>query len=178
MGIAKLNFELTTRCNLNCGHCLRDRSLNSDLELGLIKKVLKEVKAYGINRVGFTGGEPLLHPEFKEIIEHCVQEGFSFSLVSNGILIPEFIDFFNSPKIRDKLQYIAVSLEGADEETNDAVRGRGSFKKALKGILSLRAKKIPFTIKFTLNRLNYKKLEEMVLFAGKLEASQVDLTQL
>jgi len=178
MGIAGIDFELTTRCNLDCVHCLRDRSLKADLPVELIAKILKEVKPYGIDRVGITGGEPLLHPQFKEVIELFVKEGFLFSLVSNGIELPKFIDFFKSPKIKEKLQSIVVSLEGPEEETNDAVRGKGSFKKALKGVVALKANNIPFGIKFSINALNYKKIEEMALFAGKLGAREVNFGQI
>jgi len=128
--------------------------------------------------VGITGGEPLLHSQFKEVIELCVRKGFWVSLVSNGIEIPKLINFFKSPEIKEKLQYIAVSLEGADEKTNDAVRGKGSFKKALKGVVALKANNIPFAIKFSINALNFQKIEEMALFAGKLGAREMHITQI
>ena len=178
MGLVRVHFELTTRCNLNCLHCLRDRSLKADLPVELIAKVLREVKPYGIDMVGITGGEPLLHPRFKEVIELFVREGFLFSFVSNGMEAPKFIDFLKSPEIKEKLQLVAISLEGPDEETNDAVRGKGSFKKALKAVVGLKANKLPFAIKFSINALNYKKIEEMALFAGKLGAREVSFSQI
>jgi len=175
MSQAKINFELTTRCNLNCRHCLRDKSLKKDLDFKLFEKIINQIKAYSINRIGFTGGEPLVYPHFKEVIEKSAEEGFEISFVTNGIGLEKYASFLSQKEIADKISHICVSLEGVNEETNDTIRGKGSFKKALKGIASLYAHKLPFAIKFTINSQNYKDLEQMALFAGKLGAFELQL---
>ncbi len=178
MSPAKINFELTGACNLSCAHCLRDRTLKNELPLPLIQKALKQARAYGINRVSFTGGEPLLYSRFQELAESTVSSGVQFALVTNGILLPRFTRLLSRPELKPGLDRICVSLEGPDPETNDPVRGKGSFKKALQGILSARSRELPFAIKFTINSRNYQKIEEMALLAGKLGAFELQLAQL
>jgi len=178
MSLARITFELTSRCNLNCKHCMRDRSLKNDLEPKLIARVLKELKPYGISKVAFTGGEPLLHPHFQKIVESVVRQGFVFSFVSNGIELPRFADFLARPAVKEKIERICISIDGADAEIHDRVRGRGTWKKAMAGVLALKSRGIPFAVKFTLNTQNHTQLEEMILLAGKLGADQVQLSHL
>jgi len=178
MSLARITFEITSRCNLSCKHCMRDRSLKNDLEPELIQRVLKEMKPYGIRKVAFTGGEPLIHPHFKNILEAVVRQGFVFSFVTNGLKLPQFADFLARPLLKEKLERICVSIDGADAETHDYIRGKGNWKKAMAGVLALKSRSIPFAVKFTINTRNHKQLEEMVLLAGKLGADQVQLSHL
>jgi len=178
MSQARVSFELTSRCNLNCQHCLRDKSRDKDLDPALVKRVLEEVKTYGINFLSFTGGEPLIHPDFEEVIRYSVEQGFEISLVTNGLCLQEFSGLFSDKSIKEKISLICVSLESTDKDTNDHIRGKGSFERALKGILYLKAEQIPFALKFTINSLNYQKLEGMVMFAGRLGAREVQFAHL
>jgi MoaA/NifB/PqqE/SkfB family radical SAM enzyme len=178
MSVARITFEITSRCNLACKHCMRDRSNGKDLEFELIERILKEIKPYGIDKAGFTGGEPLIHPRFKDIMETAVRMGYKASFVTNGIRLPEFADFLARPDIKAATERICISLDGASQETNDKIRGKGGYKKAMKGVLAASARGLPFVIKFTINALNHPELEEMVLAAGKLGAAQLHLSHL
>jgi MoaA/NifB/PqqE/SkfB family radical SAM enzyme len=178
MSVARITFEITSRCNLACKHCMRDRSIGVDLEYDLIERVLLEIKPYGIDKVGFTGGEPLIHPRFKDVMETAVKMGYQVSFVTNGQRLAEFADFLAQPRIKDATERICISLDGADQATNDQIRGKGSFIKAMKGLLAVSSRGLPFVIKFTINSLNYPQLEEMVLAAGKLGAAQIHLSHL
>ena len=51
MAFERIGFDLTTRCNLSCKHCIREKSKkNADLPLRLIKKVLSQAKVYGVEK--------------------------------------------------------------------------------------------------------------------------------
>jgi len=178
MSLARIGMEITSRCNLACVHCMRDRSIHTDLPLKLVRKILDELKPYGIHNVSFTGGEPLVHPQFKEIIREVVKRDYVLSLVTNGLKLPEFADFFAQPEVRGKVERVCVSLEGADEKTHEKVRGKGTWKKAMSGILALKARELPLAVKFTITAWNYRQLEEMVFVAGKLGADQLQLSHL
>lgn len=178
MSPARVNFELTGRCNLSCTHCLRDKTLRAELKPALFKKVLKELQDYGIKRVSFTGGEPLLHPHFQELVEYAARAGFEISFVTNGILLPKFIGFLAAPAIKPQLERVCISLDGPDPKTHDKIRGQGSFARTMKGILAAQSRGIPFVIKFTINAQNCKQLEQMALLAGKLGAGELQLSQL
>ena len=68
--MARIVIELTNRCNLSCGHCFDERhAATGDLSLEILEKVLREGKGCGIEQVSFTGGEPTIHRQFKDIID-------------------------------------------------------------------------------------------------------------
>ena len=55
-----VNFEVTSKCNYSCIHCVRDIPVKNELSLEKIKSVLSELKELGTFEIAFTGGEPLL----------------------------------------------------------------------------------------------------------------------
>jgi len=103
-----------------------------DLDIDLIKDVINQSMRYGINHIGFTGGEFILHPDFREIIDlvHGIQ--IPYSIVSNGFKFENEISFLY-PR-RDHIAYIAFSLDGHNAEVHDSVRGAGSFEKVTSSI--------------------------------------------
>ena len=79
-------FSPTTNCNLICPHCDIKRS-NDVLSVKVAKKFLIDCKKNGINRIGFTGGEPFLSGNFLySIIKFAVKKGFLFArIITNGV---------------------------------------------------------------------------------------------
>ena len=69
----RLIFELTNLCNFSCTHCIRDEEGEKlYLPVALVERVLAEVQPYHtVTYVGFTGGEPTLHPQFDALVR-CV----------------------------------------------------------------------------------------------------------
>ncbi len=79
-------FSPTAKCNLRCPHCNVPKSETS-LSVSSAKKFLIDCKIIGIKRVGFTGGEPFLAPDFLySIARFAVEHGFLFtSITTNGV---------------------------------------------------------------------------------------------
>ena len=79
-------FSSTTSCNLACPHCVIKRS-KTVLSIKAAEKFLIDCKENGINRVGFTGGEPFLAREFLySITKFAVEKRFLFTRVmTNGV---------------------------------------------------------------------------------------------
>ncbi len=130
-----LELYLTERCNLACGHCFlgertgrRSESPGHprDLPAAAARRVMDEFDAMGGLRLLLTGGEALLHPDFWELNERLPAYGFRSVLLSNGWLLAR-----SAPRLR--VQEVQVSLDGL-EPAHDALRGRGSFVRALAGL--------------------------------------------
>src|SRR5258705_13592859 len=89
-GPQRVSIELANICNLHCNYCLRsEEALYSNyakfFEVDLLKRVLKDAQEIGgITCVGFTGGEPTLHPQFTEVIETVAADGLTATFVTNG----------------------------------------------------------------------------------------------
>jgi MoaA/NifB/PqqE/SkfB family radical SAM enzyme len=179
MSMRRLALELTNRCNLDCRHCLRDsRRTKHDLPLPLIRRLLQQAKRLGVSQVAFTGGEPLLHPHWQEILRLTAKQGYQFSLVTNGHRLPQAIPFLSRPALRKKLLRIAISLDGPDASSHDAIRGRGSFRKVMAAIAAGYAHGLPLRLKFTVTRQSVERVEEMVLLAAHLGLEGIEVSHM
>ena len=169
-----LIFSLTTRCNFSCKHCLRDLKNTKDLPLEIAEKVFREAKKYHFTHVCLTGGEPLVYPHFKEIVEMLSRHDYSFSTVTNGYIFSQFADLFK--KHRRKISFIGFSIESTNQEIHDSIRRQGSFEKLLENFSICRKSKIPFRIVTAASLKNYKDLFNIALFAKKKGASALVVT--
>ena len=127
-----LSHECTFKCQM-CGvvNILKGHSLST----GHVIKMLDEIADWGRECVVlFTGGEPFLRKDIFELIDHSVKRGLKTEVVSNGSLITEELA---RKIVRSGLQNIAVSLDGKNERTHDAVRQKGAFLKATTALKNL-----------------------------------------
>ncbi len=97
------NIFLTSKCNLKCPYCFADEFVNKNNEvitLDNFKIALDYIKRTPGERVGLIGGEPLLHPEFSEIINMLNKDNIinSYIIYTNGINIDKYIDYIKSDK--------------------------------------------------------------------------------
>jgi molybdenum cofactor biosynthesis enzyme MoaA len=131
-----------TLCNLECTHCFISCAPGNHshgmLTRGQVRERLDEAAALGVREYYFTGGEPFLNPEMTEILEDTLRQGPA-TVLTNGILLTEE-RCRRLKELADASEYsldIRVSIEGFTAEQNDAIRGRGTFEKILRGIASL-----------------------------------------
>ena len=79
----------TNKCNQKCEFCsCSDRDKNLELSFKEVDKILVTAKKHGCKGITITGGgEPLLHPNIKEIVNRCHELGIKVGLVTNGLLL-------------------------------------------------------------------------------------------
>lgn len=84
--VEQLCLEITRRCNMGCGHCLRGDAQNMDVSHEIIDEIFRQVD--GIGQVTFTGGEPSLNIEAIRYFFHCAERTGttlgSFFVATNG----------------------------------------------------------------------------------------------
>jgi radical SAM protein with 4Fe4S-binding SPASM domain len=118
-----------------------------------------------------SGGEPLLRPDIFSLAMRARELGMRVSLATNGTLLtPEAVDQIAASGIGR----VSISLDGATPGRHDALRGEGSFRKALAGIESLRGK-VDFQINFTVSRLSQDQLADVFQLAEELGAKALHL---
>lgn len=145
-----LVFHITGRCNLSCAYCYANSYVKEDVKLVDAKDVLSQAKNLGSRHVIFTGGESLIHPNFQEIMEYAHELAFDIHLTSNGTLInKKWADELKSMDVK-----VTISLDGSFPEINDALRGDGTFKKALNAIKILVNHDIYTSMRMTLVKDN------------------------
>jgi SynChlorMet cassette radical SAM/SPASM protein ScmF len=173
----QIYFYLTEGCNLRCRHCWIAPKYQSEensypsLDLDLFKSIIEQAKPLGLTGVKLTGGEPLLHPEFKEILEYIRTEDLRLIVETNGVLCTAEL----AEKMAEcKNTFVSVSLDGAKAETHEWVRGvEGCFEDALVGIRNLADAGLKPQIIMSIMRHNKDQIEPIVQLAEGLGAGSV-----
>jgi len=131
-----------TVCNLACTHCFISCSPTNHthemLRLAEVEGHLADAVALGVREYYFTGGEPFLNPEMEAILAATLAVGPA-TVLTNGLLL----DAERCRRLRAMAAAapysldLRVSLDGYDAETNDPIRGAGTFERVLAGIRHL-----------------------------------------
>ena len=132
-GYRMLNIYLTNACNLRCDHCFMRSGTPLENELPAEEwcRILSEFKENGGQSVTFSGGEPLMNPDFKDILTYAHDLGLNTTILSNGILWTDDLIRQLSPFISE----IQISIDGFDESSNAKVRGAGHFDKIVQNVI-------------------------------------------
>lgn len=148
-----VGLEITTGCNLRCAHCWQgDKHCPQMLSLCEIKKAIGKLSEMGTTTIRITGGEPMIHPDFWEIMEETSQKGLSIVLRTNGTKIDE-----TSAKRMSGLPilFVEVSIDGHIPELHNLLRGgKGSLQKSFSALRFLLEQKVPLRIKTAINKNN------------------------
>jgi len=174
-----LFFAVTSRCNFNCPHCIRNliderKTIIKDLPASLFETALKEGKKLNFNTVMLVGGEPILHPEFKKLIELIRKYNYEFYIISNGWFYREYWEALGEDK--KNFTGINLSLDGTTSEVHDNIRDKkGSFDRVIESIKFYRKKGVEVGLKFLLSKRNYHQIEEMVKLCKKFKIKQLTL---
>jgi MoaA/NifB/PqqE/SkfB family radical SAM enzyme len=138
-----ISLLLTYRCNLHCRMCgqwgergslknLPSAITKKYMELTLIDRLIKEVRSFHPT-ITLFGGEPLLHPQWKDVVQLVKGAGLRCNMISNGILLRKKAE----EAVKLGLDEIIFSLDGP-AEVHDRIRGvKGVFRRALEGFQHL-----------------------------------------
>jgi molybdenum cofactor biosynthesis enzyme MoaA len=131
-----------TRCNLECTHCFISCSPHNDkfgyLSLNTVKKRLNESVEWGVREYYFTGGEPFLNKDMVPILETTLTYGPATVLTNATVLKDDWLARLG--KAEQESRYcleFRVSIDGPSSETNDPIRGAGTFDRAIDGVARL-----------------------------------------
>lgn len=174
--ILTCHWEITKKCNLKCIHCIsfvgNKKELNTKEALG----VINNLKNLGCKELYLTGGESLVRKDLFEILKEAKKKKIHIGIITNGILINKN----NIRKIKRYVDELGVSLDGASPKINDAIRGKGTFKKIIQAINLISFHRIPFVLYFTLNQINlddFGNILNLVKFLGikRIKITEVSL---
>lgn len=119
-----LFWECTLRCNAFCAFCgsrcgeVVSQELTTEQILAAFRDIAQHFDPRQI-MINVTGGEPLLRKDLFDVMAVCTELGFSWGMVTNGILItPNIIERMRASGMKT----ISVSLDGL-KETHEALRG-------------------------------------------------------
>ncbi|MBU4267944.1 MAG: radical SAM protein [Acidobacteria bacterium] len=164
-----VNIDLTYRCNHNCLHCwlwqpADDPSSAGELTFDEFRRIANEARALGVRDWTISGGEPMLRPDFFDIVEYLTHKSRLFTVKTNGTLV--------TPRIAQLLARPGetwVSLYGATPEVYERVtRTPGGFERMLRGIAMLKKAGARVVIQAFPMRENWHQWPQMVELARSL----------
>jgi MoaA/NifB/PqqE/SkfB family radical SAM enzyme len=174
-----IGLELTRHCNLRCAHCFRaDLDKVSEIPFETVAKILTEAERYHRPHIAMTGGEPTLHTRFREILDLIVGRGYSFHFVTNGWhyqrTFRDLYSLFGNPLWKG----VSFSLDGATPETHDAVRGAGSFHRALAALAIALSHRLEVVVQMVVHRGNRHEIESMAVLCSKMGATRLHIAHM
>ena len=133
-----LRISLTERCNLRCSYCMpqegvpllpKDHLMNAEE----IFEITKLFVAAGVDKIRFTGGEPLLRKDFPQILEQLGSLPVNMSITTNGITIDRYMDLLKKHKVHT----INLSLDTLDADKFKKITFRDYFQRVYDNIFKL-----------------------------------------
>ncbi len=174
-----VKIKVTWACNLRCKMCnvwRQDRE--NRLTLPLLRALADELAALGTRKIHLSGGEVLLRPDIFEIVSAFAGRGMQVNLTTNGTLLtPERAERLVASGIRN----VSISLDGATPAVHDDLRGKGNWKRTLRGIHNLRRaakharRKVHIRINAVITRRNFRGLAQLPEIAHQAGADRLTL---
>jgi radical SAM protein with 4Fe4S-binding SPASM domain len=130
-----LTIESTTKCNLSCPMCLRQRIYfpARNMDLSVFRKIIDEGKDYLEFAVPYGVGEPLLNPEIFEMIAYCKKRGVPTGISTNATMLSEEV---SRRLIEAGLDFITFAFESTKREVFETYRKGANYDEVRRNILS------------------------------------------
>lgn len=157
-------WNSTKTCNLKCRHCYMNsdaKKYRDELSTEEAEAFIDDLAEFHVPVLLFSGGEPLIRPDFFHLAEYAAEKGLRPTLSTNGTLI----DRETARRIKDiGVGYVGISLDGL-KDVNDGFRGvEGAYEKAMAGIENCVAVGQRVGLRFTINRHNLQELDHIFDF--------------
>jgi len=167
-----VKIKLTWRCNLRCVMCNYWRQEREDvLTLPRLRALADELADLGCGKVHLSGGEVLLRDDLEEIIACFVARGMRVNLTTNATLLTKERAF---SLIETGVRGVSVSIDSPDPHIHDRIRGKGAWKRAVKGLSYLRRAidrlkaRTRLRLNTVVSRRNFESLVSLADFAHDL----------
>jgi MoaA/NifB/PqqE/SkfB family radical SAM enzyme len=164
-------WQVTNECNLACLHCIEEsgpgKAFPDELTDEQVFSVLEQAISLEVPYLSFSGGEPMVHPRFFEMVEYVCSRNGQLKVETNGhYLTPENCGRLKSLGVKA----VQVSLDGASRETFNRMRVRGDFDLAVEGVRNLHAAGVPIEINYSPTKFNTHEIGMAVDLAAELGA--------
>lgn len=166
-------WNSTKTCNLLCRHCYMNsdaQKFSGELTTNEAKQFIDDLAEFKVPVLIFSGGEPLIRPDFFELAEYTASKGIRPTISTNGTLI--------TPEVALHLKkigvgYVGISLDGL-RDINDKFRGKaGAFAAAMQGIQNCVKAEQRVGLRFTINQHNLAELDNIFDFIEEENINRV-----
>lgn len=175
--LERTELIITSLCNFKCPYC-RGTDINGSqghMELKEIKEVINTLASEGVQNIRFSGGEPTIHPDIKEIVRYTKTtcKGVkNIAISTNGSRSKRFYQELIDLGVSD----FSISLDACCAEIGDKMAGgrEGVWKRVVSNIEFL-SKQVYVTVGIVIDHDNVSGMRETIMFAHNLGVSDIRL---
>lgn len=171
MSPTRVELELTELCNLRCSFCYNSQKpIVSDK----VEQIINRLSEENVLEIILTGGEPMSHPQFFDILSNCCKKFPKVMIQTNGT----YIDAKAADMIAEyNLFGVNISLHGDKENHERLTLIKGSYEKAIDAIKRLVDRNVHLASNFVLTKQNIDNLDKTIEFLYSLGLRQLTLTR-
>ena len=132
-----LRISVTDRCNLRCIYCMPEEGITSLDHEDILRfedtlKIVRVASTLGINKIRYTGGEPLVMKDIDKLIyETSKLSGIDdIAITTNGILLFDMVEDLK----KAGLKRVNISLDTLNSEKFKSITRIGNLGEVLKSI--------------------------------------------
>jgi MoaA/NifB/PqqE/SkfB family radical SAM enzyme len=164
-------WQLTNECNLACLHCIEEsgpgKAFPDEMSAAQIFGIVDQLSAHEVPYLSLSGGEPMLHPLFFDLVAKVCAGGGQLKIETNG----HYLDDDSCARLGALgVKAVQVSLDGASRATFNRMRVRGDFDVAVAGVRSLHSAGVAIEINFSPTCFNVHEIGAAVDLAYELGA--------
>ncbi len=166
-------WNITRTCNLRCVHCYSDSNAMQypgELTWEQMEKVVADLAAYEVPALLLSGGEPMIHPRFFDLVDIATEAGLKLTISTNGTLItPEKAALLKAANVA----YVGISLDGIGKIHDEFRRKEGAFDGAVRGFKNCHDVDQKTGLRLTLTRHNVENINQILDFIEDKEIKRV-----
>ncbi|MFQ5774393.1 MAG: pyrroloquinoline quinone biosynthesis protein PqqE [Kiloniellaceae bacterium] len=168
--------EITHRCPLQCPYCSNPLELEragGELDTATWLRVLREAAELGVLQVHFSGGEPTVRKDLKELVAGAAEAGLYTNLITAGVLLDQ-AGF--ERLVEAGLDHVQLSVQDSEAANADRIgRFSGGHGRKLAFAGWVRAAGLPLTLNAPVHRQNLEHLERIIELAIALGARRLEV---
>ena len=161
-------LHITSECNLRCKHCYASagKKQSDEMTLEEIRSVIDQLNDMGVNYVTVSGGEPMMHEHFFEILDYISKKNMNTMVTTNGTLLND--ETVRRMKVLG-VDSVQVSIDSPDAATHDSFRGlAGAFQRSVDGIKLCKKHGLKVSVMSTLSEINKDSIADLLDFEYSL----------
>ena len=166
-------WNITRTCNLRCVHCYSDSNAlqyPGELDWEQMQEVVADLAAYQVPSLLLSGGEPMIHPRFFDLVDLATASGLKLTISTNGTLItPEKAALLKAANVA----YVGISLDGIGPVHDEFRRKEGAFDAAVRGFKNCHEVQQKTGLRLTLTRHNVENIEQILDFIEDQQIQRV-----
>lgn len=162
-----LQIEITNRCPLNCAQCYKDLDNSRDMPISKFYEIIDEAVPIGVKYIMINGGEPLIHPNFVDIVKKITDSNLSAICYTSGYGMNSSL----IEQLKNSSVDIAISLNGSTESIHNM--SRDGFDISMAAIKLLYEHNMPFSINWVARHDNLDDFENVITLGRKYKAREI-----